>query len=237
MPSLVENIRHQFSLAYHWAEDTGVKIQRGVSQQVQRTQACAREAYCSMGQKLSAAYKWTEEKSVSVRTTVSRKIQATRASVIDTYQSIGLNCRKAAEQAKLKYRETADKVAQFIYLNKGALFLAACSLTTAYFSPIRFFPSLLIGAVVRLEISHNLKKAADYYLKDERNPYKLSSKYENCVSRLDVAMGTIAAIDAIALATLFVTNSWTIALLPALGGLAAGSALAKWGMNLSNFLG
>lgn len=86
--------------------------------------------------------------------------------------------------------------------------------------------------ILRVELSRHLKKLANEYLKNDHNPYLLNPKHgPTYVTSLDLTLGAIAALDAIALGTIFVAGSWSVALIPVLGGIAAGSVAAKWGMD------
>ena len=132
-------------------------------------------------------------------------------------------------------RSTAEKVTNFLYAHKEEIFFGVCTAASIYFAPQLFFPAAIITIILRVEIKHFLKSYANEYLKDEKNPYQLHPYYgPKYVSSLNLSMGTIAAIDAIAIGTVFTAGSWSIAALPILGGIAAGSVIAKIGMDLGH---
>jgi hypothetical protein len=181
-----------------------------------------------------SAYDWAGEVGATVQQQVSNQITRTKTLVATTCHSINQGCQDAASYTKQKCLDTAKKIETFLYDHKETIFFTGCTLATAYFAPHLFFSTLVVTIILRVELAHNLKKMADYYLKDDRNPYKINPKYDTRITTFDVTLGTISAIDAIALGTLFMTNSWCVALLPALGGLAAGNCAAKIGMNIAN---
>ncbi len=185
---------------------------------------------------LISTFHQTYDRAGDIRTTLhhkmTRQVQRTQDSIEHAYQVTSQNCQQAGHYVSQKYHETADKASTFVYNNKDKIFFAGCCIATAYFAPELFLGSAVITLILRVEISHYLKKLADDYLKDEVNPYKSHPRYDNYMSSIDLMMGGIAAVDAIALGTLFVAGSWTVAVLPALGGVAAGNCAAKWAMDI-----
>lgn len=177
-------------------------------------------------------YDWAGEIGTSVQQQVSSQVQRSKACVIN----FGQSCHDTATRINRACIATANKIGAFLYYHKETIFFIGCSLTTAYFTPHLFFPIAILSVVARIEVARNLKNVADYYLKDERNPYKLNPKYDICVNSVDITLGTIAALDALALGTIFMTNFWTISLIPALGGVVAGNCVAKFAMNITNLL-
>lgn len=132
-------------------------------------------------------------------------------------------------------KATADKTEDFILRNKHNIFFVVCSLTTAFFAPELFIPSFVATLLLRVGISCQLKSLADYYIKDEHNPYKQSPNYgPEYNNSFTVTMAVISAIDALALGTIYTTTIPTVALLPIMGGIAAGNAAAKFGMDVAN---
>ena len=130
---------------------------------------------------------------------------------------------------------TANKTKDFILRNKHNIFFIACTATTAFFAPGLFIPTFVATLIIRVEVSRQLKNLADYYMKENLNPYKQTPNYgPEYANSLALTMGTIATMDAIALGTIFTTSSVTIALLPVLGGIAAGNAAAKCAMDIAN---
>lgn len=150
--------------------------------------------------------------------------------VTDSCHSISTGCQNAVDSVKLKCRATAGKVSETLH-NKQIMFFVTCCTSAAYFTPHLFLPTVIITVITRMELTSYLKKTAEFYMKDDRNPYKINPRYENCISALDFTLGTIAGLNGLALATFYITNSWAVYFLPVLGGVAAGSAIAKWGMN------
>lgn len=170
----------------------------------------------SIQNQFNAAYDWVEGTGVAVKQEVSNKVQRAKISVMNAGQACV---------------DTADKVKAFLYENREAIFFTGCSLTTAYFAPHLFFPSFIITIAARIEFSRTVKE----YM--ERNGYKLiNPKFESYFNTVDVALGTLAALDAVALGTIFLTNSWTVYLIPAMGGVLAGNTVAKYVMNYTNLL-
>jgi len=150
----------------------------------------------------------------------------------ETYKAMDEGYQTSAKHLKHALHRTLENVKAFASRNKEAIFCVGCSLLTAYFAPTLFLPTAIITLILRFEFSRYSKKIADSYLKDECNPYKLHPRYQECVNPLELTMSVIAAADAIALGTIFVTNSLSIALIPVLGGIAAGSCAAKFCMNV-----
>lgn len=170
---------------------------------------------------------------------VSQKSQEAADSVYNTYshayQTINGSCQQVGQYVSQKSQEAANNIYNFTYANKDKIFFAGCCAATAYFAPQLFFTAAVATAITRVELTSHLKQLANEYLKDERNPYKLNPRYDDCVSTLDLTMGSIAVVDAIALGTLFTAATLPVAILPALGGIAAGSCAAKLAMNVVNF--
>jgi hypothetical protein len=211
MTGYLGSIQNQFYDAYNWAEEIGIEVQH----------------------RCCDAYNWAEEVGTTVQQQVSNTVQQTKICVIN----FGHDCQNTANQISQACLDTVNKIEGFLYYHKETIFFIGCSLTTAYFAPHLFFPTVIVSVIARIELARNLKKVADYYLKDERNPYKLNPKYDICVNTVDVTLGTIAALDAVALGTIFMTNFWTVYLIPVLGGVVAGNCAAKLAMNMTNLLG
>lgn len=166
---------------------------------------------------------WANGLKNDVQQSASQKVHAAQTYIVTTSLSIRQTCV-----------DTAQKTKQFIYDHKEEIFFTGCSAVTAFFAPHLFFPAAVITIIIRVELNWHLKKLAKEYLKDDHNPYLLNALYgPRYVSTLDLSMGTIAAIDSLALGTIYIAGSWSIALLPALGGIAAGSAAAKLGMDIA----
>lgn len=232
----------------HKIEQLLSPIQHEMHRQMQRTQKFGVRVYHAIGQgcqdtaryigpKCRDTLRKIERLLYKMQQGMYRLIRSIQSDGAQVYHAVGQRCHNTAKHVASKCRETIDKIEWFLYQNKETIFLTSCSLATAYFCPYLFFPAAIVGTFVRIEVAYNLKNAADYFLKAEHNPYRLHPQYDKCVNSLEMAIGTVAAIDAIALGTLFVTNCWSVYLVPPiLGGLAAGSAVAKMGMNFSHFL-
>jgi len=175
------------------------------------------------------AYDWADEVGVTIQNRVVGHFRRTQNSMTEAYHAVSQSCQHMTDRVG----QTINNVEEFVFRNKMTLFFIGCAVATAYFSPLLFFPAVIITVIVRVEISRHLQKAADYYLKDERNPYKVNPQYEKCVNTLELTFGIIAAVDAIALGTLFVAGFWPVALIPILGGIAAGSSATKFGKNIA----
>ena len=127
--------------------------------------------------------------------------------------------------------DTANKIKDFVQRHQGEILFIGCCAITAYFAPHLFFPALIVTVIIRVE----LKQLAKQYLRDEQNPYERNPRFgPHYVSVLDLTLGVIAAADAFALGTIFIAGSWTVALIPVLGGVAAGNCLAKMGMDIAH---
>lgn len=171
---------------------------------------------------IAHASQWAGE----MRQEVSTKAHAAQLYVGSTVQSLRQNGLASVEKTKI-----------FVLKHKEDIFFIGCCAATAYFSPALFFPVAIATIILRVELSRHLKGAAEEYLKDDHNPYKVNPQYgPHYVSNLDITLGAIAAIDAVALGTIFIAGSWTVALIPALGGIAAGSVAAKFGMDAAHSL-
>ena len=169
------------------------------------------------------AYQWAGGKAGVIRNEISAELGKAKQAVIHGTQVV-----------QLKLLEAANKTQEFVLRHKETIFFFGCACVTAYFAPQLFFPVLVATIIIRVELTYYLKKLANEYLKPEKNMYIQTPFFgPNYISTLDVTMAAIAAVDAIALGTIFVANSWTVAIIPALGGLAAGSCVAKWGMDMA----
>jgi ElaB/YqjD/DUF883 family membrane-anchored ribosome-binding protein len=174
---------------------------------------------------LQQAYHLAGEVGASVNQRMTNGIHTAKVYIAQTNQAVKQGCKK-----------TIEKTIDFVTRNQTNIFFVGCCCATAYFAPHLFFPVLIATIIVKVELSRHLKHYAKEYLKDDHNPYLLNPlRGPNYITTLDVTMGAIAAVDAIALGTVFLANSWAVSLIPALGGLAAGSCIAKWGMDLAHF--
>lgn len=157
---------------------------------------------------------------------VTAKIHAAQDFVEPKYLSVRQKCIDSAEKTK-----------DFILTHKKELFFIGCGIITAYFAPQLFFPAAVITLILRVQGARQLEKLADHYMKDDRNPYKTNPQYgPHYVSTLALTMGTIAAVDSLALGTFFAPASLSVALLPIVGGVAVGSTVAKLGMDIAHRL-
>lgn len=181
---------------------------------------------------LNDTCEWAGNVGVRVREGVHNQGEKVRATVID----LGQSCQRTAHQISRSCLDTADRINNFLYENKETIFFIGCCITTAYFAPSLFFPGFFLSLAGRIELSHTFRNLADHYLKDEVNPYKLNPKFDNCIGTLSLGVEFIAAIDTLAVGTIFMTNAWTLYTIPFLGGIIAGNSVAKLGMNLTNFL-
>jgi hypothetical protein len=182
------------------------------------------------------AYEGITEVGATVQQQVTYQLHEGKEAVAHTYRSFVQGCQDEINEVTFICQVTANKVEGFLFRNKETLFFIGCCAVTAHFSPHLFFTAAIVTVILRVEFTRNLKKLADYYLQDERNPYVIQPYYNKCVNALDMTLASVAAVDAVALGTIYLTNSWLVFLLPALGGIAAGNCLAKWGMNVSDFL-
>jgi hypothetical protein len=192
---------------------------------------------------LHHTYDWIGGVGTTLHNQAARQVQRAQASISHTYQEIRQGYQNAGHYVNQSYQNaghyfnqsyhnTTEKIVTFIYDNKDKILFAGCCIATAYFSPTLFFSAAVVTIIVRVELSRRLRQMADFYLKDEKNPYKLNSRYDNCMNPLELAMGSIAAVDALALGTIYIAGSLVVATLPVLGGIAAGSCAAKLAMNL-----
>ena len=139
-----------------------------------------------------------------------------------------------ADALKVGVIDTAAKTKAFVIANKATIFFVGCSAITAVFFPEMFFAAAIVTIIVRVELNWLFKKLAAEYLKDDHNPYLLNPYYgPDYVTPLTVTMATVAAVDSLALGTIFVAGSMTVALLPVLGGIAVGSVVAKLGIDMA----
>lgn len=129
----------------------------------------------------------------------------------------------------------AAKTKNFVLDHKETILFIGCCCATAYFAPTLFFPTAVAVIIIRVEAAHHLKKLANHFMKDERNPYLLRPEYgPNYISTLEITMAVIGAVDAIALGTIYMASSSVVVFIPILGGIAAGSYLAKHGMDVAH---
>jgi hypothetical protein len=187
---------------------------------------------------LNPVYQGVGEIANTTKKTIAGTIHRIKDSAAHTYHLVGESCRDAAHAVSHKVKTVANKVANFVLNNKAKFLFAGATVATAFFAPQLFFSAFVVTVILRVEFAHLFKKGLSY-LKDEYNPYKYNPefwRYQKCANTLEMTTATIAALDAIALGTFFVANCFTVAMVPALGGIAAGSAAAKIAMNLTRFL-
>lgn len=144
-------------------------------------------------------------------------------------QSITNGISRGTEAVSAGCKSASDKTYNFVLNNYQTIFFATSSCATAYFAPHLFLPGAIAAVIVRLEV----RNLIDTYIKDEHNPYIGDSKFgPNYVRTTEFVLALASAVDAVALATVFYTHSWTISLMPILGGAVAGNVAAKIGMDL-----
>ena len=171
--------------------------------------------------KFQEFYSCCEQATSAVKKEAEAKIHSAKNYMDQKYQATCQNIQISANKTK-----------DFIYNNRETLFFIACATVTAVMAPHLFIPFTIATIVVRIELAKYLKNLANEYLKDDHNPYMLDPLYgPNYISTLDLTLVAIAAIDSIALGTIFLTSSLTIALLPAVGGIVVGSCIAKYSMD------
>ena len=174
---------------------------------------------------INQACTWAGGAGASINQRVSTGIQRTQGFVAQNGSSLVQVCKN-----------TAEKTGDFIIRNKNTIFFIGSCCVTGYFAPHLFFPIVVATIILRVELARHLRNYANTHLKDSHNPYKLNPRYgPQYISTMDLTMGAIAAVDAFALGTIFLANSWSIALIPVLGGIAAGSTVAKLGMDIAHF--
>lgn len=175
-----------------------------------------------------------EVKAGQIKTDVAVKGNALKKNVIYIYKTI----TETPEVARQKCIEIAIKVKDFLWRHKKTILFVGLSVLTAAFAPEIFFPVAIATIIVRVVATYALKHLADYYMKDERNPYKIKPLFgPDYVSPLDITLGVIAALDAVALGTIFTTSAKFVPLhiiLPIAGGIVAGNFIAKVGMDIAN---
>lgn len=121
--------------------------------------------------------------------------------------------------------KTTHAVAKFVYENRHEIMYTGFSLTTAYLAPQLFFPTLIVTVILRIEINRYLKEFCSKNLKEDKN--WMNGPQRPIMTSLDLSFAAIAAIDALALSSVFISTSIVVNALPILGGIAAGSSFAK----------
>lgn len=149
---------------------------------------------------------------------VQTKYQEARKGAKDSYEAASLICRY-----------TADKVQDFVRTNKKEILFGGCTAVTAFFSPQVFVPVMIATILVRTVATEFMKDQVK-----ESSCLKPSIYYgPNYVSRIWLTLATIAAVDAIALGTLFYTHTlWVSAFPVALGAVAAGEMAYRFGSDI-----
>ena len=130
----------------------------------------------------------------------------------------------------------ANRIENYVYQSRHEIFFTVCCATAAYFAPILFFASAGTTFILRIEMTRKLKELCDYYLQDLRNPFKIDPRCNPNVTTSEIALGVVGSADALALGTIYTTNSYLVGAVPALCGVAAGNYAAKLWMNATNFL-
>lgn len=130
--------------------------------------------------------------------------------------------------------DSYEKISTYVCENQTNLFFAGCCTVTALIAPNLFFLSAVVTVVTRVEFSHYFRTLANT-LKDEYNPYLQQPFYgPDYINSTEMTFAVIGTVDAIAFTVIFSSSSWTLFFLPMLSGIAAGSCLAKMGMDLSH---
>ncbi|WP_068468441.1 hypothetical protein [Candidatus Protochlamydia phocaeensis] len=131
-----------------------------------------------------------------------------------------------------KCRQTAEAIHAFVSEHSGKIFFIACTCAAAYFTPQVFFPAAVIAIILRVEF----KELMNEFIKDNHNPYFPNPKFgPHYISAMDYTLGAIGGAHALALGTVFTTNSLAVTLIPALAGIAAGNCIAKIGMDVVEY--
>ncbi len=189
----------------------------------------------SMHNQVSLVNQCVGEIGTTLQDGVSKKIQKSKTSMSHSFHSVSQGCQETARYAGRQFINTIDKIESILYQHKKTLLFIGCCTITASTAPLLFFPVVLASAALRIEATRKLNETADNYLKDEHNPYKYDSQFK-CIKSLGLAISTVAALDSLAMGTLFLTIPLATVLLPVAAGMAAGNALATWGMNRANYL-
>lgn len=147
----------------------------------------------------------------------------------NTYKKVTDNIHAGVQKVGTAISETTHKtsaaVGKFVYENSNTLLYTGFTVTTAALAPQFFFPAAIVTTILRIEITRFLKEMCEEYFKPEKNPMKGEAR--PIVSNVNLALASVAALDTVALTTLFTSTSIVINLLPALGGVAAGNSFAK----------
>jgi hypothetical protein len=228
MSALTEKIQNQFHDASVWIENVRTNIYQEVSNNIKKTHDYVTHArasiYSGVSNNVQKAHHYIIVTRNSIYSGVSSKVKKIHDDVINKCDTIYKSCKA-----------TAEKIEAFIIRNRANIFFIACGIATAYFAPHLFFPIAIATIIVRVEFDRRAKNWTNENMKTEKDPYKKNPTYgPHYVNSIDLTLAAIAAIDAIALGTLFVAGSWTVALLPLLGGIAAGSCAAKLGMDIAH---
>lgn len=167
------------------------------------------------------AYKKIDKVCNDKKKQFSLSIKETHASINQSYEAARSTCNK-----------TIDKIVLFLEVNKEKILFGICCLTTAFFDPNLFIPAAIATILCRVELNVLLRKLASK-LKDEHNPYLLYPYFgPHYVGKGELALGVIAAVNAVAINSVYSANSWAMTkMIPILGGAAAGSCLAKIGLD------
>lgn len=162
------------------------------------------------------AYQRAGEMGKSLSQGITSQVQRTQQFVAHTCQSLKGGCQKTAEKAK-----------EFVKRNQNTILFIGCSCASAYFAPQFFFPAAIITIIFRVELNRQMNQYVEKWKNEWYGPHYISS--------FDLTLAVIGAVDAVALGTFFVPGSLTVALIPSLGGIAAGNCLAKRGMDIAHY--
>jgi hypothetical protein len=174
----------------------------------------------------------------SIHNTCTETSEKVRNYAHDVFQSIKDTHNAATENVKNYANATCrsinercnaakEKTQQFIQDNQTNLFFIGCSCATAYFAPHLFYPAAITSFFANYQIDVFMKDWSDHNRKPETDPYKVQPLYDKKISNADLIAATTGAVNAIALGTIFIAGSWTVAAIPLLGGVAVGSVLHK----------
>lgn len=181
------------------------------------------------------AYNCVADQASYVSDTISTKVNSVYKATMDAMQlacdTVTSSVTYAKDSTLKALNDTKKAIEDFINENSQELLFVGATLVTLGLSSSVAVPVFFVSIFVRLEIDRRLKELADKYLKNENNPYQSTDKYK-VVSDFDFSIGVIAAIDSVALSTLFSSSLVLVNLFPLFGAIVAGSCAAKLIMNM-----
>lgn len=124
-----------------------------------------------------------------------------------------------------------EKVSNFVMNNSNTLIFVGCSALTAYFSPGLFFAGIAISVIARVALGPYLKTMSEK-IDDKVDVIDQEKSLFKKPNSIETGIQVLAAVDAVALGTLYHSASFFVNAFPIVGGMVVGNELGRVAYNL-----